>query len=83
MLCLLGLYLKSRGGWKGRVVGMDCLSHLYVIASKSTVQRALCSIFVCINGYNGIKVQIALYKGKNVRDKWQTIKERDAKREEQ
>ena len=27
------------------------------------------------DGYNRIKVQIALCKGKNVRDKWQTIKE--------
>ena len=35
------------------------------------------------DGYNRIKVQIALCKGKNVRDKWQTITEWDAKREEQ
>ena len=34
------------------------------------------------NEDNRIKVQIALCKGKNVRDKRQTIKERDAKREE-
>ena len=35
------------------------------------------------DGYNRIKVQIALCKGKNVRDKWQTVKEQDAKRDEQ
>lgn len=34
------------------------------------------------NDDNRVKVQIALCKGKNVRDKRQTIKERDAKREE-
>jgi SsrA-binding protein len=34
------------------------------------------------NEDNRVKVQIALCKGKNVRDKRQTIKERDAKREE-
>lgn len=34
------------------------------------------------NDDNRVKIEIALCKGKNVRDKRQTIKERDAKREE-
>ena len=32
--------------------------------------------------FNMVKIQIALCRGKNVRDKRVTIKERDAKREE-